>query len=194
MLRSVLVGLVLSTGAAAVADAQHPHQRGGLWGGVGLGIGSAKATCSVCAGRAVGATAHVRAGGTISQTLLVGLQGTGWLEHQAATERSFLMLSAVGTFYLWPARGLYLATGIGGYRYVEADTASELSTQGLALHLGAGFELRITRGVSFSPFAALVLSGSGNPTRLDKSNGLRLPLLSDMTVRFFQLGVAGTLH
>ncbi|MGH7530346.1 MAG: hypothetical protein ACREMN_08200 [Gemmatimonadales bacterium] len=194
MLRSALVGLVLSAGATAVASAQRLEERTGLWAGIGLGFGSVRGTCSVCAGRAAGPTALVRFGGTLSRHLRVGVQGTGWLRPQAARERSLLMLSAVGTFYPWPAGGLYLAGGIGGYRYVEEDTESRLSTQGLALQVGAGFDVRITRAVSVAPFATLVVSGSGNPTRLDKSNGFELPLLSDMTVQYVQLGIAATLH
>jgi hypothetical protein len=194
MVRSVLVTLVVSAAAAAVADAQQAHDRSGLWAGVGLGVGSARASCSVCAGRATGPAAHARLGGTISRKLLVGVQGIGWFDVAGASDRTLLMLAAVGTLYPWPDKGLYLEAGIGGYRYVEADTANELSTQGLALHVGAGFDVRITRGVSLSPFAILVSSGSGNPTRLDKSSGTLLPLLSDMTVRYFQLGVAATFH
>jgi len=47
---------------------------------------------------------------------------------------------------------------------------------------------------SLSPFLAWVRSGFGNPTRRDKASGFTLPLLSDMTVRSYQLGVVITLH
>lgn len=194
MLQPVLVSIALLAAGAAVADAQLLHGRRGLWVGLGLGMGSARADCSICTGRATGPAAHAGAGGTISQRILVGVRGTGWFENGAENDRSLVMLAALGTLYPWPDRGFHLEAGIGGYWYVEEDSANELSTQGLALQVGAGFDLPITRGVSLSPFATLIASGFGNPTRLDKSTGARLPLLSDMTLQSFQVGIAATLH
>lgn len=194
MLRSALISTALFAAATSVAHGQRPHDRRGLWVGLGVGVGSARASCSVCADQAAGPAAHAKAGGTVSRKVLAGVQGTGWFESGGTSERSLVMLAALGTLYPWPDRGFHFEAGISGYWYVEEDSANELSTQGLALQLGAGYDLRITRDVSLSPFATLMASGFGNPTRLDKSSGARLPLLSDMTVRYFQLGVAATLH
>jgi hypothetical protein len=194
MVRSVAVSMALLVAVAAVAEAQRAHDRTGLWMGLGLGAGFARATCSVCGGRETGPAMQVRVGGTISQSILAGVEGTGWLQSGAAGDRSLLMLIALGILYPSSNHGFHLEAGIGGYRYVEADTANELSTEGLALHLGARYDLRITRRVSLSPFATVMASSFGNPTRLDKSSGTRLPLLSDMTVRYIQLGVSATIH
>lgn len=194
MLRSVLVSIALLAAAAAVSHAQRLHDRRGLWVGLGLGVGSARATCSVCGTRETGAAMHARLGGTISQKFLVGVEGNGWLQNGATSDRSLLILAALGILYPSSNYRLHLEAGIGGYRYVEADTATELSTQGLALQVGAGFDLRITRGLSLAPSVTLIASGFGNPTRRDKATGARLPLLSDMTVQYIQLGVVATLH
>lgn len=189
----MLVMMMLVSAGTTRADAQRAD-RSGLWGGLGLGLGSARSTCSVCAGRATGPAAQVRVGGTISPTVLVGVQASGWFKNAEADDRSNLMLTALVTLYPWRDKGLYLEGGIGAYRYIEADTTEELMTQGLALHIGVGFDVHIGRGLSLSPFAAVVASGSGNPTLHDKASGSRLPLLSDMSVRFSQFGVAATLH
>lgn len=194
MLRSILVSCAVLAAAPSAADAQRPNHRRGLWVGLGAGAGSAKATCSVCLDRETGVAAQARVGGTISRSVLAGAEGSGWLKSGAQVDRAFLMLAAVGTFYPSREHGLHLKAGLGQYWYVEEDRQTELSSQGLAVQLGAGYDIRVTPGVSLSPFATLIRSGFGNPTRLDKASGFKQPLFSDMTVQFFQLGLAATLH
>ena len=195
MRRSFLTTLVLSATAASSAGAQQGDDRHGLWLSVGAGGVWVQSACSICAGdQATGLGGQLRVGGTLSPRFLAGLEGTGWVKRGGQVERSMLMVAALGTYYPLPQYGLHLKGGIGQYWYVEEDVATELTTQGLAVELGAGYDLRITRGVSLSPFLAWVRSGFGNPTRRDKASGFTLPLLSDMTVRSYQLGVVITLH
>lgn len=174
-------------------EAQDSDRRRGLWLGLGLGQAWADATCSICFAQETGLAAHARAGGTISPRLLVGVEGTGWLK-SGQTDRSFLMAAALGTLYPVPDLGFHLKGGVGQYWYVEEDSAIELSTQGLAVELGAGFDIRITPGLSLAPFATMVRSGFGNPTRRDKASGFKQPLFSDLTLKFYQFGLAVTLH
>ncbi len=100
----------------------------------------------------------------------------------------------MGTLYPWRAYGFHLKAGVGLYWYLEETAEAEVSTNGLALQASVGFDIKATGAVSLSPFASLVASGFGNPTRMDKASGQRLPLLSEMTVRFLQLGVAAVVH
>ncbi len=194
MLRSALATLALLTAVAAAATAQQSDRRKGLWLGLGLGQAWGESTCSICLGQESGPALDAGLGGTMSQRLLAGVEATGWVRRTSQADRSFLLVTAVGTFYPAPGQGLHLKAGIGGYWYVEQDALYELTTQGLAVQLGAGYDIPITPGLSLSPFATWATSGFGNPTRLDKASGFKLPLLSDMTVRFFHFGLGVTIH
>lgn len=193
-LRPALVAIALLAAVVTAAEAQLADERRGLWVGAGAGFGSAEGTCSICLGREAGPAGLVRVGGTLSGAILAGLEGTGWRRSEGSLDRSFIMVAAVGAYYPIRNLGLHVKGGLGQYWYFEEDAATELSTQGLALEVGVGFDVRIAAGVSLSPFGSLMTSGFGNPTRLDKASGIRLPLLSDMTVEFFSFGLAVTLH
>lgn len=196
MRRSTLVIMVgLLSGLAPAAEGQHARERRGVWVGLGFGAGSAEATCSVCdPPRRSGPVAHARLGGTVSGHTLLGVEGTGWLTNGGAIDRALMMVTGIAVVYPWRGRGLHLQGGLGYYQYVEASDSIELSTQGLAVQVGAGFDVPLASGFSLSPFAALVASGFGNPTRRVKATGQMLPLLSDMTISFLRVGLAATLH
>lgn len=174
--------------------AQPSDRRQGLWGGVAVAQAWSKATCSVCLAQESGPAARASLGGTMSSRLLAGVEATAWLKGNSQTERSLFMATAVGTYYPMPAQGLHLKAGVGGYWYVEEDAAAEVSTQGLAFQVGAGYDLPISPSLSLSPFATWTSSGFSNPTRLDKVTRFRLPLVSDMKVRFFEIGLGVTIH
>jgi len=190
-----LVTLLVLAAVASPAAAQQADDRKGLWLGLGAGGLWARSTCSICAAdQASGLGGRVRLGGTISPKVLASVEGTGWRKRGGQVERKLLMVAALGSYYPLPDYGAHLKGGIGQYWYVEEDATTELTTQGLALELGAGYDIRIASGVSVSPFVAWVRSGFGNPTRRDKASGFTLPLLSDMTVKFYQVGLGITLH
>lgn len=193
-MRSVLTTVALFSLVASAATAQQSDRRRGLWGGAGLGYAWSEATCSICLTQASGPAAQVRLGGTMSLRLLAGVEANAWLKGSGQTDRSLLMVTAVGTFYPAPAQGLHLRAGLGGYWYVEEDAVAEVSTQGLAFQLGAGYDAPVGASLSLSPFATWATSGFSNPTRFDKATRFKLPLLSDMTVKFLQVGLAVTIH
>lgn len=193
-MRVVVVCSVILATVPAAGEAQRRDVRSGLWLGLGAGYGSTKATCSICGDGQTGLAGQARAGGTLSRSVLVGVEASAWRQRTAPQERRLFMVAAVATYY--PARrlGLHGKAGLGQYFYAEEDATTELTTQGLAIQFGAGFDVPVTRGFSITPFVSLIESGFGNPTREDKASGFRTPLLSDMTVRFLQVGLAATLH
>jgi len=130
----------------------------------------------------------------MSPRLLAGVEATGWVKGSGQTDRSLVMITALGTFYPAPTPGLHLRSGVGGYWYVEEDAVAEVSTQGLAFHVGAGYDIPLSASLSLEPFALWATSGFSNPTRVDKATRFKLPLLSDMKVTFVQVGLAVTLH
>jgi hypothetical protein len=177
----------------ASAHGQNPPLRRGLWFGAGLGLAQVTATCSVCFPGVTRPTGHLKVGGTLSRRILVGVEGTGW-RYDGPTDRRFLLAAGTVTFYPVEAVGLHLKGAIGQSWYTEEDAAVELSTQGLALGLGLGYDIRVAPGVSLTPFGGLASSGFTNPSRTDKATGFRQPLFSDLTLKAYQVGLTVTIH
>ena len=190
----LLAILALLTFAVPTAGAQQGERRSGLWLGVGGGAAWGEATCSVCSGQQSGPALHVTLGGTMSPALLPAVEVTGWVKQGSQVDRSFYVVTALATVYPSAELGLYLKAGLGGYTYAQEDAASELTSQGAAVQLGAGYDIPVAAAFPLSPFVAWATSGSGNPKRLDKASGLKLPLISDMKVQFFQVGLGVTIH
>jgi hypothetical protein len=194
MVRVLLVGLSLLATATSAAAQQSGYRRG-FWLGLGGGPGYGRGVCGVClTTQDAGLAGEIRVGGTISKHLLAGVEGTGWRHNGATTERWLAMASAVATWFPLPDLGLHAKAGVGGYWYEEEDAVTRLASQGMALQLGIGYDIPLTRVVGLTPFASVVKSGFGNPSRLDKATGFKQPLFSDLTVKFVHLGLAITLH
>jgi hypothetical protein len=189
----LLAGMCLL--ATTSAAAQQSAYRKGFWLAFGAGPGYGKGTCGVCVTtRETGPAGQVRVGGTISEHLSASVEGTGWRGDGAVTLRQLAMVSAVGTWYPLPRLGLHGKAGLGGYWYQEEDAVTQLTSQGMALQVGVGYDIPLTPAVAVTPFATLVRSGFGNPSRLDKASGFKQPLFSDLTVSFYQVGLGITLY
>ena len=195
MLRFVVLSVVVLASHVSAGEAQLANSRRGVWLGLGAGTAGGKATCSVCdATRGMGPAGQIRLGGTVSRSVLASVEATGWRKKGVPVDRSLAMISAVGTLYPVRELGLHLKAGLGGYSYVEEDAVTKLTSQGLALQVGVGYDVAITPRVGLAPFATLITSGSGNPARLDKASGFKQPLFSDLSLVLFQVGLALTLY
>lgn len=103
----------------------------------------------------------LRLGGTISQRLLVGVDGTGvLLDYQSS--RSIANASLIAMFYPLEHGGLFLKPGVG-IAFTEASCAVEHQVSaGLGATLGIGYDLRIGGNTYLTPnFDLLVRTTEG---------------------------------
>jgi hypothetical protein len=186
--RAVLVASLLLASAPPLA-AQRVAEHHGIWFGAGVGMGSARLSCTICRGqRDGGLSGYLRVGATVTQQLLIGAESLVWYHSENSID--FLLGSVQAVVYLYPARksGFYLKTGLGVAQYSAKDSQDELSTTALAGQVGVGYEVPIGTSLSIVPYANL-LGSSGSDVRFNSTvSGL------SANTSLIQVGVGITLH
>ncbi len=153
--------------AAAPLDAQsaapRPNTRHGFWIGFGLGPGSTGEDCSSCSNdRINGAAGYLRMGGTVSPHILLGGEADFW-----------------GTSF-----------GIGGMTYTTDNGTNEMEATAGTGSFGLGYEFRVGRNFSVSPYLSSVASA---PVEF-KLNGQPVASGEDIKMNLVQIGVGLTWH
>lgn len=158
--RSVLIVVMLSALTTSSALGQDPNRtRTGFWFNGGIGWGTAD--CESCAeARVSGAAGVLALGGTLSQKFMLGASANGWIRDDGDITQTLSALSAVVRFYPFGRGDLYLLGGLGvSARAVKTAAAGDPSTvtqNGSAAILGAGYDFRVARKVSLTPFANVI--------------------------------------
>ena len=157
-------------------EAGSGQNREGFWFNAGLGYGALG--CETCIDRTGGASGGLSLGATISDRILLGVGTTGWYKSEAGTATSVGTLDARLRFYPSVNYGLFLNGGLGlGTISVNDSFLGRESEIGLGLMLGLGWDVRISRNVSLTPF------WNGSAVRT-----------SNADANFGQLGLGITIH
>jgi len=131
--------------------AVRPQSRGGFWFSGGLGVGSLG--CQDCDERELSGMADISLGGTLGDRLLLGAGLTGWSKEEDGATLTVSTLEARVRFYPMAEKGFYLTGGLGlGSIRAEVDGFGDESENGLGLTLGLGWDIRVGRNVSITPF------------------------------------------
>ena len=184
---SVLALLILIPWSAA--EAQRVPDRSGFWFGAGIGLGSARLSCTICTtGRDGGTSGYVHMGATVTKQLLVGGEVLAWYHTDNGVD--FLLASVQAVVVLYPMRtsGFYIKTGLGVSNYSAKDSVNKVSSQALAGEIGVGYEVLVSNNISMVPFANF-LGTSGADVKFNNtvsSLGARTSLI--------QIGLGITLH
>ena len=153
-MRKVLVTLLLGVAVLAhtpAASAQHPQTREGFWLNVGLGVGSLG--CDNCGSRESALSGQFSLGGTLSQNVYLGVGTNGWTKSEGAVTLSAGTLTALVRLYPSKTGGFFVTAGLG-YGRVDLDVSGfgGDSRSGSGAVLGLGYDVRIGRNVSLTPF------------------------------------------
>ncbi len=161
----------------------------GVWFGGGLGMGSARLSCSICrAGRDGGAAGYLRVGATVTRQVLVGAETLLWYHSDGPVDYLLGSVQAVVLLYPMKDNGFYLKTGLGLAQYSAKDSDDKASTQALAAQVGVGYEVLVGKGMSIVPFANFMGTTGADLRFNDTVSGL------SANTSLFQLGVGLTLH
>lgn len=136
--------------------------REGFWFNVGPGLGWAG--CVGCVGRVAGFSGGLSLGGTLSNHVLLGVGTTGWYRSQDGVTVQGGTLDARVRIYPSLASGFFLTVG-GGFGSISAtDRFGTDSEAGGGALFGLGWDARVGRNVSLTPFyngfAVSVASGT----------------------------------
>ena len=184
---ALAAGLLLVSASGVAAQKAAVHK--GFWVGAGIGVGSARLSCQICQGnRGSGTSGYLRTGFTISPQMLVGLEGTVW--YKTASEVDHMLTSLQGVFYFYPQAnsGLYIKTGLGLAQYSAKNSEDKISSQALAGSIGLGYEIRVSRSMSFVPYANFLGSAGADVRLNDNIAGLAA------NTSLIQFGIGLTLH
>jgi len=167
---------------------QMKHARKGFWIGFGGGFGSLGVEDGDT--RESSGAATFKLGGTLSQSLLLGVQVDAWTKTVDSFEGSatltFGTVTALVVFYPMSNGGLYLSGGIG-----VATLTGEISSGGLGISetkggpggvVGIGYDIRLGRNFSLTPYFNF---SAGN---------INLAEGTSMGVNMFQTGLAVNWH
>lgn len=151
--QSVPLGQVTQPRPQGITPQQgpRPQTREGFWFNAGLGFGSAG--CQTCFGREGGASGGLSLGGTISDKVLLGVGTTGWYKSVDGVTVNVGTLDARVRFYPSTRSGFSLTggLGLGTVSLGVAGFGSESET-GVGLMFGLGWDIRVGRNVSLTPF------------------------------------------
>jgi hypothetical protein len=136
---------------AETSSQETARSRSGFWFTGGLGYGSLG--CDGCSGREGSYSGGLALGGTVSQKVVLGVGTNGWYESENGVELTVGTLTALIRFYPSSTGGFFLlgGLGVGSIRVDVAGFGSNTETGGGAL-LGLGYDLRVGRNVSITPF------------------------------------------
>ena len=189
MKRCWIVLLVLLAGGSLAAQARHPNTRAGFWWGLGLGWGSAGASCEDCAdGQLSGLAGNLRLGATVSPSVLVGVETNGWYRSDGDNHTALSFGSAVVVIYPNRTGAFYLKAGLGLMSYFTETGGGDLTARAGAAILGAGYDFRVGRNVSVVAF----LNSLASTEAAYELDGTEAG--SGVTITLFQLGVGVTWH
>jgi len=145
------LGLLGLLSAAASAQGQNAQTRDGFWFSGGLGYGVLG--CDGCGNYEGGLSGGLSLGGTISPRFLLGVGTSGWSKSEGGGTLTVGLLDARVRFYPSTTGGFFLTggAGVGSVRISVPGFGSATET-GPGLILGLGYDYRIARNASVTPF------------------------------------------
>jgi len=189
---SPLLVLIAGSLLATSASAQRPNTRQGFWLSGGLGPGSAGVDCSGCTNdRTTGLSGNLRLGGTLGGgKFLLGGETNGWVHSESGVDETIGFLSFIFVWYPSNTGAFFFKLGAGGMRYSANDGVDELSATAPSGSVGIGYDFRVGRNVSLTPYLnALATSGVDA-----KFNGQSIATPVSIKINLVQLGLAVTMH
>lgn len=163
----LLLSIVLGLHSSRVQAQQPPPGlvevkeggRRGFWLGLGVGAGGES---NDVAGPGYSTlfyqpTISLRAGGTVSSHLRLGGEILSWVDDQGHATATLSSALFIAQFYPLSNVGFYLKGGAGVARNaVDFDDGFGVGDTGFAGLVGAGYELRLGRGIYLNPTVDLV--------------------------------------
>jgi len=156
--------------------AQRPQTREGFW--FKGGLAAASLGCNDCDERVSGTGVVIALGGTLSPTVQLGATVNNWYKSEGGATLNVGILAANIRLYPSATGGFYFNGGLG-IASIDAEISGLGSGRetGTGLLVGLGYDIRVGRMLSLTPFANLIA------TRYD-----------DGDLNFGQLGLAITVH
>ena len=162
---------------------------------VSLGLGGGSAAFSYegsTSDRISGPSGYLRLGGAVSPSLVIAGETHGWTHSEGSVTSRVGYLMAVAQWYPQAFGGFHLLGGLGAGLLTEEDTdptlGYELQSVGVAAQLGLGYDVRMSRNFSLTPYMNFLGMGGGEP----KFNGAGLG--GSLSANVVQVGLGFSWH
>jgi len=136
----------------------------GVWYGVGAGYGLTMLNCAICSDVVRGGpTVQLRAGGKLSQTVLMGAEASGWMKRLDNVDQFVLSFHLTSYLYTTSTPGLFLKGGVGPTWFIanQRGDDGDLGSLGISIQFGVGYEARLGSNKWVTPYANVIGSGFG---------------------------------
>ncbi len=151
--QSIVLSVVGALFAGSLEAQSRPQTRQGFGISFGLGGGSAGLSCDGCNDdRETGLSGYLRIGGYLRPNLFLAGESNGWVKSEDGLDQQTGFLSAVAQWYPQAATGFYLKGGLGIAQGSLDDGVDEISSSGLGMTVGGGYDFRLGRNFSLTPY------------------------------------------
>lgn len=154
----------LATGAAAQERA-----RNGFWADAGGGFARLRLRCTNCTGvgTAPGVTVTASVGLSVSERVLLGLEGQIWRSTESGPREEVRSLTVVGQWYPLAGRHLFVRGGTGIVQgpvvpAVAATQPASVKGTGVGLSFGVGYDVRLSRRLGLAVQVASHVAALGD--------------------------------
>jgi hypothetical protein len=159
----------------------------------GLGGGSAGFSYEGSSSdRVTGPSGYLRLGGAVTPSLVIAGETHGWTHSEGSVTSRVGYLMAVAQWYPQVSGGFHLLGGVGAGMLSEDDTdptlGYNLESVGVAAQFGVGYDLRMSRTFSLTPYVNFLGMGGGEP----KFNGAGLG--GSLSANVVQFGLGFSWH
>ncbi|HEY0929772.1 MAG TPA: hypothetical protein VGE27_07610 [Gemmatimonas sp.] len=151
---AAIAAVALSASTSTLSAQGHPQTRQGFWLTAGLGAGSRG--CEGCDDRRGGVVGQLALGGTISPRFQLGASYNLWTREDDGVTGSQSGLMALAKFYPAARGGFFMQGGLGVGQLKTQRRNVSVTEDGTSALIGVGYDLRVARNFSVTPFANLV--------------------------------------
>ena len=130
----------------------------------------------------------VNFGGTVRPNLLIGGEINGWAKSENDADWVVSSLMAVAHYYPSVTNGLFISGGLGFTQGSIDDGVDELTSSGVGIQLGGGYDWRVAKSFSLTPYVQYVRAFAAEAKLNDTGLG------EDLNPNFFQVGLGFTWH
>lgn len=186
--------LLASLAAAATLQAQgHPQTRKGFTISFGFGAGSAEFSCDGCSSdRQTSGSSYLRIGGAVRPDIILAGQVDAWTKRQNGATLTVGTVDFIVQWYPAVAGGVFVSGGVGvGSINTSVETGAGTlsnSKSGIGYNAGLGYDIRLKRNFSVTPFATYFATSAGNSGSLYGGGGTKID------AKVFHFGIGFTWH
>jgi hypothetical protein len=185
MRRFLLIAAALSFSSTTASGQTRPQLRDGFMIGFGVGASSAGVSCDGCSGtsRQNGPSLYLMVGGAVSPSLILAGETHGWAKQENGENMQSGYLMGIAQWYPAVETGFFLKGGVGVGQLSDEATdptfgSVKLESMGFAYQVGTGYDVRVGRNFSLTPFvnylatagASAKVNGASANERLDVNN------------------------